>query len=187
MLLFMTAAAPPTDGAMLDNCIKDIAGGDREALAALYTQTRAAVYGFALSMVKNPADAEDVLQDTYLQAWQAAGGYRARGKAMAWPLTIARNLSLDRLRQQGRVSSLDAEEALDHLAERPAVTAEDRMLLGALLTALEDQERQIVTLHALAGLKHREIAGLLALPISTVLSKYNRALKKLRLAWKEAE
>lgn len=60
------------------------------------------------------------------------------------------------------------------------------MTLLALLEALGDQERQIVTLHALAGLKHREIAAMLALPLPTVLSKYSRALKKLQLAWKEA-
>ena len=187
MLLFMTAVPPPPDGAALDNCIAGIAGGDREALAALYTQTRSSVYGFALSLLKSPADAEDVLQDTYLQVWQAAGGYHARGKAMAWLLTIARNLALDRLRQRGRADSLDGEGALEQLADRPAVTEEDRLLLGALLSALEDQERQIVTLHALTGLKHREIAALLDLPLSTVLSKYSRALHKLRLAWKEAD
>lgn len=61
------------------------------------------------------------------------------------------------------------------------------MMLEALLSVLEDQEREIVTLHALTGLKHREIAALLGLPLPTVLSKYSRALKKLRLAWKEAD
>ena len=58
---------------------------------------------------------------------------------------------------------------------------------AALLAALADQERQIVILHVLTGLKHREIAALLELPLATVLSQYSRALKKLRLAWKEAE
>ena len=61
------------------------------------------------------------------------------------------------------------------------------LLLAALLTALGDQEREIVALHALTGLKHREIAALLDLPLATVLSKYSRAMKKLRLAWKEAD
>ena len=60
------------------------------------------------------------------------------------------------------------------------------MMLSGLLSALNDQERQIITLHALTGLKHREIAALLDLPLPTVLSKYSRALKKLKLAWKEA-
>lgn len=61
------------------------------------------------------------------------------------------------------------------------------MMLEAVLSALSDEERAIVTLHALTGLRHREIAALLGLPLPTVLSKYSRALKKLQLAWKEAD
>ena len=187
-MVCMTVAAPsPGDGALLDNCITRIAQGDRDALAALYERTRPAVYGFALSILKNVHDAEDVLQDTYLQVWLAAGSYRSRGKAMAWLMTIVRNLSLDRIRQRQRTEPLDWDGWQERFAGFPAVTAEDRMALTALLTALGDQEREIVTLHALTGLKHREIAALLDLPLATVLSKYSRAMKKLRLAWKGAD
>ena len=187
-MVCMTVAAPsPGDGALLDNCITRIAQGDRDALSALYERTRPAVYGFALSILKNVHDAEDVLQDTYLQVWLAAGSYRSRGKAMAWLMTIVRNLSLDRIRQRQRTEPLDWDGWQERFAGFPAVTAEDRMALTALLTALGDQEREIVTLHALTGLKHREIAALLDLPLATVLSKYSRAMKKLRLAWKEAD
>lgn len=72
-------------------------------------------------------------------------------------------------------------------ADTPAVTTEDRLVLESMLAFLTDEERQIVTLHALTGLKHREIAALLELPLPTVLSKYNRALKKLKLVLKEGE
>ena len=106
---------------------------------------------------------------------------------MAWLMTIVRNLSLDRIRQRQRTEPLDWDGWQERFAGFPAVTAEDRMALTALLTALGDQEREIVTLHALTGLKHREIAALLDLPLATVLSKYSRAMKKLRLAWKEAD
>ena len=102
-------------------------------------------------------------------------------------MTIVRNLSLDRLRQQARTEPLDWDQWQEQLSELPAVTHEDQMTLTALLAALADQERQIVILHVLTGLKHREIAALLELPLATVLSQYSRALKKLRLAWKEAE
>lgn len=60
------------------------------------------------------------------------------------------------------------------------MTPEDRAVLEAALNILSDQERQIVVLHAAAGLKHREIAKLLELPLPTVLSKYRRALSKLK-------
>ena len=91
------------------------------------------------------------------------------------------------LRQHSRAQTLPHEEWQALPEEASPVTAEDRMMLEALLSVLEDQEREIVTLHALTGLKHREIAALLGLPLPTVLSKYSRALKKLRLAWKEAD
>ena len=74
----MTVATPsPEDDAVLDQCIARIAGGDQEALAQLYRRTRPAVYGFALSILKNAHDAEDVLHDTYLQVWNAADAFSA--------------------------------------------------------------------------------------------------------------
>lgn len=187
-MFFLTVAAPPPgEDALLDTYISHIALGSQDALAALYQRTHAAVYGFALSILKNAHDAEDVLQDVYLQVWHGASGYRSRGKAMGWLMTITRNLALDRLRQHSRAQTLPHEEWQALPEEASPVTAEDRMMLEALLSVLEDQEREIVTLHALTGLKHREIAALLGLPLPTVLSKYSQALKKLRLAWKEAD
>ena len=108
MLIFCTTvpAAPPGGSAQaLDRCIASAAQGGREGLAELYRLTHAAVYGFALSIVKNAQDAEDVLQDVYLQVWQSAGSYRSQGKPMAWLLTIARNLSLSRLRAKPQRTS----------------------------------------------------------------------------------
>lgn len=183
-MLFLTAEEErPRDG--LDALIAGVARGDREALAELYRRTHAAVYGFALSMVKNAADAEDILQDAYLQVWQGAERYRARGKPMAWLMTVTRNLALDRLRERSRTAELPPEDW--STADDSALTQEDRLTLEALLGLLSGDERQIVTLHALTGLRHREIASLLGLPLPTVLSKYNRSMKKLKLAWKEAE
>ena len=188
MIFCMTVAEPDPDAdAALEDCIARIAGGDKDALADLYSRTRPAVYGFALSILKNEHDAEDVLHDAYLQIWQAAGSYQGQGKPMAWILTITRNLALSRLRQQSRTEPLTMEDWQDRFADRETVSHEDRMALSALLAALEDTERQIVALHALSGLKHREIAEMMKMPLPTVLSKYHRAMKKLRLAWKEAQ
>ncbi len=173
MIFCMSVAEPdPGADAALEDCIVRIAGGDQNALADLYGRTR---------------PAEEMLHDAYLQVWNAAGGYRAQGKPMAWLLTITRNLAISRLREHGRTEPLVQEDWQDRLADSPAVTHEDRLMLQAMLSALGDEERQIVTLHALTGLRHREIAALLGLPLPTVLSKYSRALKKLQLAWKEAD
>ena len=182
MIFCMTVAEPDPDAdAALEDCIARIAGGDKDALADLYNRTRPAVYGFALSIVKNAHDAEDILHDACLQVWNAAGGYRRQGKPMAWLLTVARNLALMRLRERGKTQELTDEEWSALPARAPDVTTEDRHVLRAALSLLSEQERQVVMLHAVTGLKHREIAQLLELPLATVLSKYRRALKKLNL------
>ena len=179
-MLFLTLLqgenAPERDDE-LKELLAQVAAGDRDALGELYRRTRTAVYGLALSYLKRQGDAEDVTQNTFLRVWDCAGQYRG-GRAMSWLLTIARNLSLMALRGR-KEEDLPAEDWLA-LPDRPALTHEDRHVLSAVLSALEERERRIVLLHAVTGLKHREIAALLELPLSTVLSKYHRALKKLR-------
>ena len=168
----------PMDQTGLESLLLDMTRGDQEALAQLYHRTRTAVFGLALSYLKNRHDAEDVTQDTFVRAWENAPSYRPQGKPMAWLLTIARNLSLMKLREKDRTEGLPEEDwALP--GPDDALTAEDRTVLSAALAVLEDEEQRIVLLHAVTGLKHREIAESLSLPLSTVLSKYHRALNNM--------
>ena len=153
--------------------------GDREAFARLYSLTRDGVYALALSLLHDAHEAQDIAQDTFVKVWESAPAYRPQGSPMAWLLTVARNLARTRLRQGGRQVGLD-EEAWNAIpAAAPDVSPEDRQLLQEALARLSPEERQIILLHAAAGLKHRETAQLLELPLSTVLSKYHRGLKKL--------
>lgn len=168
------------DPRQLEELMAGLAAGDRDALAQLYHRTRAAVYGLALSILGSGHDAEDVTQDTYVTAWEKCHLYRPQGTPMAWLLTITRNLARMKLRDRGRTQDFSQEQWMALPAQSPAVTPEDRAVLEAALNILSDQERQIVVLHAAAGLKHREIARLLELPLPTVLSKYRRALSKLK-------
>lgn len=163
----------------LDILIGKIAGGDMEALEGLYKETREKIYAYALSMTRNVHDAEDVLHDCYLKVYRGASGYVSQGKPMAWMLTIARNLCLERLKEHKDRIDLTEEEWNDQLEALPGLTTEERMVLKSCLMELSDEERQIVVLHAIAGYKHREIADYMKIPLSTVLSKYNRALAKL--------
>lgn len=172
---------------IIEMYIEKIAESDKEALALLYEKTHAAVYGFALSILKNRQDAEDVLHDTYIKIWNAADSYMPAGKPLAWIFTITRNLARMRLREQTRTMTVSPEDWQSLFVDEPAVNHEDRLVLAFLLGILSDEERQIVMLHTMTGMKHREIAEFLNLRLSTVLSKYNRALKKLRNALKEAE
>ena len=164
----------------LDGLLLRVGQGDREAFARLYAQTRGAVYALALSLLGDAHEAQDVAQDAYVRVWESAPAYRSQGSPMAWLLTIVRNLARSRLRQGGRQTTLDEEEWNAIPAAAPEVSPEDRAVLQASLARLGAEERQIVLLHAVSGLKHREIALLLEQPLSTVLSKYHRGLKKLR-------
>lgn len=179
--LLMTAWGAPPDREDLEALLLGVAAGDSRSLEELYHRTRTAVYGLVLSYLKHPQDAEDVTQDAFVRIWDAAASYRPQGKPMAWLLTVARNLALMRLRERGKTQELTDEEWSALPARSPDVTPEDRHVLRAALSALSEQERQVVMLHAVTGLKHREIAQLLELPLATVLSKYRRALKKLNL------
>lgn len=170
----------------LEDLLSRIALRDKNALAELYGLTKAAVYALALSVLKNPYDAQDVTQSVFLRIYSGAGSYEARGKPMAWIMTVTRNLALMTQRSANRVCEL-TDEALEGLrADDSSAFVEDRALIKAALSELSDEESQIVLLHAVAGLKHREIASVTGLALSTVLSKYQRALKKLKEALKEA-
>jgi RNA polymerase sigma-70 factor (ECF subfamily) len=168
------------NAAHLDKCIADLAEEKIESMTALYQSTSVSVYSFALSILKNPQDAEDVLHDTYVNIYSAAGSYRSTGKPMAWILTIAKNLSLRKLREHKVVTDIPQEEWETYLENKANVSADDRMIISETMKILSDEERQIVILHAVSGFKYREIAELLGLPLATVLSKYHRAIIKTK-------
>lgn len=164
----------------VEQCLLGIRRRDPGALEEFYYRTSASVYGFALSVLKNAQDAEDIMHDFYVLVWSAAGKYRPDGKPMAWVLTVTRNLCLQKLREYRRRSDIPQEDWETYISGNPNMSAEDKMILSECLKNLSDGERQIVMLHTVSGFKYREIAKILELPLSTVLSKHNRALKKLQ-------
>lgn len=171
--------------AFYESCISKIADGDKNALSTLYENTKNAVYGFALSIVQNTQDAEDILQDTFVSIYSSAQNYKKMGKPMAWVLTITRNLSLMKIRNRRKTADISEDEWSLFIVDEKPVTIEERLVLTAALKKITPEESQIVMLHAVAGFKYREIAEVLELPLSTVLSKYNRAIKKLKLVLQE--
>ena len=179
-MLMTTEYAPAEERRELQRLLRCIAAGEREALAALYQRTRTAVYGLALSYLRNAHDAQDLTQDVYVQVWDCAAQYRPTGSPMGWLLAVCRNLCLMRLRREEHHAAL-SEEGWDAIpTPECGLDAEERVLLQNALESLGEEERRIVLLHAVTGLKHREIAALLELALPTVLSKYHRALKKMR-------
>ena len=179
-MLMTTEYAPAEDRRELQRLLRCIAAGEREALAALYQRTRTAVYGLALSYLRNAHDAQDLTQDVYVQVWDCAAQYRPNGSPMGWLLAVCRNLCLMRLRREEHHAALSEEEWDAIPTPECGLDTEERVLLQNALESLGEEERRIVLLHAVTGLKHREIAALLELALPTVLSKYHRALKKMR-------
>ena len=171
----------------LERLLSGIAAGRQEDMSELYSRTRTAVYSLALSYLGNAHDAQDITQDTFVQVWERAGQYRPNGSPMGWLLTVCRNLALMRIRKADRHADLD-DSGWDAIpAEEKGLSVEERALLQDALALLDKNERRVVMLHAAAGMKHREIAVLLEMPLATVLSKYHRAIKKLRAFMKGAE
>ena len=162
----------------LERYLKGIAEENMTSLRLLYEETSAGVYSFTLSMLKNREDAEDALQDVYLSIHKSAHLYKPMGRPMEWIMTVTRNICTTRLRERKKQQPLDHEEqAIDYF---DTSQSDDRIALNEALKELSDEERRVVLLHSVAGLKHSEIATVLGLPTSTVRSKYHRALKKLK-------
>lgn len=166
-----------------EELLRRVAEGDQDAFRQLYQNTDRTLYSFILSILKNPQDAEEVMQETYMKIWTSAPSYQSQGKPLAWFFTIARNLCYMKFRDAKHEADISYDELNGEETGElylPLENLADAMVLRSALTILKEDERQIVLLHASAGLKHREIAASLGIPLPTVLSKYNRAIKKLK-------
>lgn len=169
-----------------EDLFEKIANGDNEAFAELYYASYKQIYGFILSLTRNKEDAEDLLQNTYIRIRNGSHLYKKQGTPMTWMCAIAKNQYLDFVRKYGKNRSIDFGEVENYVSEgfgartHDAKKVEDRMVLESAFSVLGEQERTIIILHMINGLKHREISELTGLPLSTVLSKYNRSLKKMK-------
>lgn len=163
-----------------ENLIKQIGKGNMEAFEEFYHITERILYAYLLSLTKNHDTTLDVMQDTYVKLISAAHLYKPMGKPLAWLFTISKNLFYSKIRRANREVNLDPTEILDDVKFSYITEIEDRIVLEGVLKLLTEEEREIVMLYAVSGMKHREIAENLNLKLSTTLSKYHRALKKLR-------
>lgn len=182
MLLQIVSDQTPVKRPVDEGWIGRIAEGDMDAFRMLYDAVSGSVYAFAYSLVRNRHDAEDVLQETFLRIHAYAAAYRPQGKPLAWIFTIARHLAQDKRRERTHIQPLEVFPSDDI---RQIEHAEHRILLHALLNGLSEEDRQIVVLHTAVGMKHREIAEVMNLPLNTVLSRHHRALKRLKAIAKE--
>lgn len=160
----------------IDRLILGAGRGDRAALSQLYEETAPTIYAYALTILKNREDAEDVLQECFVTVLRSGSQYKPQGKPMAWLITIVRNLCYKLQRSNARYLPLNAADFFPGNCADP----DDRLMVQMCLEKLDQQEQQILILHVIAGCKHREIGQMMEMNTSTVLSKYHRAIRKLR-------
>jgi RNA polymerase sigma-70 factor, ECF subfamily len=172
--------------------LRRMADGDESALAALYDRWVERVHTVAYWILNDADEAEDVVEETFWQAWRTAARYDpARSAGATWLVMIARSRALDHLRAQRRRTDWTAASStvgalLDEaLASEPDTAAlpeqsEHSAVLGEAIGALPPEQRQALELAFFGGLSHSEIAARTAQPLGTVKTRIRLAMEKLR-------
>jgi RNA polymerase sigma-70 factor (ECF subfamily) len=180
--------APSAGGApRLADLLRRSGLGDEAAFAEFYDATSARAYGLALRVVRNPAHAEEVTQEAYLDAWRSSARYDAgRGSAAGWLLTIVHRKAVDRVRSveaaTARDESWNRETApVDHdqTVEAAHASLDAARVRGAVAT-LTDVQRRAVELTYFGGYTHTEVATLLDVPLGTAKTRIRDGLIRLR-------
>jgi len=168
--------------------IRQMVAGDREAFARFYDRYAPLVFPLIQRILRERADASDVLQEVFWEAWQGAAGYDpARGSPEAWLVTRARTRAIDRIRAMRRRSETFVAPLNDALAAAPAdpggdvaERTEDRRTVQHALAQLPSAQREVIELAYYAGLTQTEIAERLKQPLGTVKTRIRLALERLR-------
>lgn len=169
----------------IEQMIARVSLGDRAAFSQLYDATSSKLFGVALRVLNNRANAEDVLQETFMKIWRHADRYSANGLSpMTWLITIARNTAIDRLRATRDASDVD--DLADRLAapgptpEQSAVAAGEAARITACLDELDGDKSQAVRGAYLQGLSYAELAERFSVPLNTMRTWLRRSLINLK-------
>lgn len=160
-------------------------GGQREpAFELLVERFQGKVFRLALSYLGSRCDAEDLAQDAFVRVWRALPGYDGRASFSTWIYVITRNACLSELRRRRLRPTSPLDEAAEPLpAGPPAGPASDaRLDCVALLLALPENQRQVVSLFYLEGRSYEQVAAMLGMPLNTVRSHLHRARRRLALS-----
>ena len=167
-----------------------MSAGETRALAQFYERWSRSVHALVVRLVRDPDDADDVVEDTFYQAWRQASRYEpSRGAVSTWIVTIARSRALDRLRSRRRLREepLTPVSVIDELADSaypdPAAGAEEaerRERVAEALRELPAEQREVLELAYFGGLSQTEIAERTGQPLGTVKTRTRLAGQKLR-------
>lgn len=163
-----------------------VARGDEPALAALYDRYRVILFGLLVRILNSREEAEDVLQEVFLQVWRRAADFdEQRGRPFTWLVTLSRSRAIDRLRvlaARQRLADSAAKEATDEASDAVADTlhAEQREIVARALASLPEEQQRTLKLAYFEGLTQSEIATQLGTPLGTVKTRMRAGMMKLR-------
>ncbi len=166
-----------------------VAGGDQEAFAHLYDAVAPRLHGLARRVVRDPAMAEEVMQEVFLQVWREASGFdQSRGSGLAWLLTLTHRRAVDRVRSEQaqsdrlhRYESRSSTTPYDTTAEQ-AVGRMEASRVRRALDEVGEPHRTTLELAYLGGLTHSEVAARMGVPLGTAKTRIRDGLRKLRHA-----
>ena len=186
----MTTTPEPDDRAVELDLLARITKRERVAFEELYTRYSNILYATAMKFLKEDADAQDVVQDVFIQIWDKAKLYDpAKGKPLTWALTMTRNRSIDRIRAIQRRTRLRDDFEKETVADESAgirealsgVDASERtQILRDAVGRLSPEQRKVIDLAFFGGLTQSEIADRLGEPLGTVKARARRGLMKLK-------
>jgi RNA polymerase sigma-70 factor, ECF subfamily len=178
-------AGPARGADELGDLLTRVARGDQDAYAAVYDRTAGQVLGLVRTVVRDPAQSEEVAQEVLLDVWRSASRFDAElGSASAWVMTLAHRRAVDRVRSEQKAAERElrmasSAVAYDEVAE--AVEARlDRERVRRCLGSLTELQRESVTLAYYGGYTYREVAGLLGVAVGTVKTRMRDGLIRLR-------
>ena len=186
----MTTAPEPDDRVVELDLLARITKRERAAFEELYIRYSNILYATAMKFLKEDADAQDVVQDVFIQIWDKAKLYDpAKGKPLTWALTMTRNRSIDRIRAIQRRTRLRDDFEKETVADESAgirealsgVDASERtQILREAVARLSPEQRKVIDLAFFGGLTQSEIADRLGEPLGTVKARARRGLMKLK-------
>jgi RNA polymerase sigma-70 factor (ECF subfamily) len=178
----------PPDPTIALHLIQQVAKQDRDAFSQLYDRFSTLVFTLAMRMLKARSDAEDLLQEVFVQVWRQAKNYSAeRGSPEAWIVNIARSRAIDKIRSIRRMQKSfvltddPAHAESSENVESSAADSETRLAMNSAMANLPETQRKVLELAYFDGLTQSEIADRLAEPLGTVKTRMRSGIQKLKV------